>query len=60
MEEIKREALATARAGFSRLLEEVAAGKRVVIQNHNRDVAALVPLEDLKTLSASAKRRSKD
>lgn len=32
------------------VLETVAAGERVVVQSKGRDVAALVPLEDLKTL----------
>jgi prevent-host-death family protein len=46
-----RLSVADARAGFSDALNRVAFGReRIVIHRHGRDVAALIPLEDLRRL----------
>ncbi len=64
METTKRVPIRLARAGLAELLNEVAYSKRrVVLVRNGKDVAALVPLEDLEKIEGdkplSAKERAR-
>lgn len=61
MEVMKRVPIRIARAGLAKLLNEVAFSKRrVVLVRNGKDVAALVPLEDLERIEGEKPPSAKE